>query len=108
LSGSETRASRARPRVGANAVLAALVAVGVSLFAGQATARAHDASGLVAPRGAPSAGAQPSMQPSMQDTYAAREAQATELASFKGGRVVVIAGGTVVIVLLVVLILVLL
>jgi hypothetical protein len=108
LSGSEKQASRARARVGSNALRASIVAVGVSLFAGQATARAHDASGIVTPRGAPSPGAQPSRQPSMQDTYAAREAKATELASFKGGRVVVIAGGTVVIVLLVVLILVLL
>jgi hypothetical protein len=91
-----------------NALLAALVAVGVSLFTGQATARAHDVSGIVAPLGTSSTGAQPSRQPSMDETYAAREAQATDLASFKGGRGVYIASGTVVIVLLVVLIIILL
>ena len=43
----------------------------------------------------------------MDETYAAREAQAKSLESFKGGDIVIIGGGGLVIVLLVVLILVL-
>ena len=96
-----------------NALLAAIVAVGLSLFAGQATARPHDVSGIAAPVGSRSTGAPPSQpsqpsQPSMDETYAARAAQANNLASFKGGRGVYIASGTVVVVLLIVLIIILL
>jgi hypothetical protein len=96
-----------------NQLLAAAMAVAIGLTWGQAGAWAgqpRSPTGTQQTSGepaAPATGEQQSPVPSAaEDGYAAREAQAKDLANFKGGDVVVITSTTVLIILVVVLILI--
>lgn len=103
-----TNTQTSRPSRQRSQFLAAVMTVALTLLAGQATSWANHpgqavvATGVQAERVKPASG----VSPSMDQSYASREAKAKDLEKFKGGDMVIIGSSTLVIVLVVLLILV--